>query len=286
MAGMDALAITKWSARIQELYESKLRFAAMCNRDYEGDVKMAGTVKIFSPAPVSIGSYTRGSTTIAYQRATPGEQEFKITQRDYFALEYDDLEGLLAFAKGSIWQRTIREGTYQLAKTVDTYISGTVFPAGIATSNTLTPRILSAGDLGSSAYELIVDMAKVLEDNDIDPSTASVCVPPAFKSLLKKDQRFTGYNTSDAQANIAGRPIGEIENMKVLQSTNTPVSGSSYTIWAAGIDACTYAEQLSDLEELPRDKDDFENRMRSQLVFDAKVVQPKALVKCVVQFAA
>lgn len=285
MAGMDALAIAKWSAKIQEVHDSKLRYAALCNRNYEGDVKANGSVKIFMPGEVDVNSYTRGSTTIAYGRATPGQQEMHITQRDYFALQYDDLEGLLAFAKGAIWEATIERGTYKLGKTVDTYVGGTIMANGVPTANVLGARTVGTG-LAASAYELLVDMARIIEDNDMDPATAGVVVPPAFHSLLKKDDRFASFNTADAVANLRGRPVGQVENLMVLVTTNCVLSGSTYTLIAAAKEACTYAEQLSDLEDLPRDKDDFENRMRSQLVFDAKVIQPKGMVSCAVQISA
>lgn len=284
MPGMDALAQAKWSAQLLDVYQAKLRYAALCNREYEGEVTMGGSVKIFTPGDVDVAAYTRDSTTIAYQRVAPGEQTMQITKREYFAIKADDLEKAWAFAGGAMWQRHLNRGSFKLAKSVDTYIGGTVMSNGVPTANILTPRVLGTS-VNASAYELIVDMGTRLQENDVELDDVTVVVPPAFEGLLRKDDKYVSFNTADARRTLAGQPIGMVDNIMVLSSTNVPVSGSSYTIICAHKDAVTFADMMGELEDVPRDKDDFENRVRSQLIYDAHVVQPNALVKCVVQFA-
>lgn len=285
MAGMDALAQAKYSARMLDVYSSQLRYAAMCNRDYEGEVTMGGSVKIFMPGDPTINTFTRDSTTISYERVAPGEQVMQITKREYFAIKADDLEKAWAFAGGALWQRTIQRGSYGLAKSVDTYVGGTVMAGAVPTANTLTARTLGTG-LASNAYELLVDMARVLRDADVPMNDVSVAVPPALVSLLHKDDRFTSFNTADARRTIAGAPIGQVEEMMVLETTNCPVSGSTYKIIAASKDAVTFADMFGELEQVPRQAADFDDRVRSELVYDAKVVQPRGLAMCSVQFTA
>jgi hypothetical protein len=285
MPGMDALAAVKWSSKLLEVYRSKLVFADMCNRNFEGEVTSGGSVKIFMPGDVDVAAYTRDTTTIAYQRVVPGEQVMKITKREYFALKTDDLEKMWAFAGGALWARHLERGSYKLAKSVDTYISGTVMANAVPTAHQLATRVLGTG-ANARAYDLAVDLATKLEDADVPLDDVTLAVPPAFHALLSKDDRYTSFNTPEAVANLKGKAVGMIDNLKIATSTNIPVSGSSYTIIVAHKDAVTFADMLGELETVPRDKDDFEERVRSQLVYDAHVVQPQGLASCVVQFAA
>lgn len=282
---LDALAMAKWSAKILNAYTAKLRYVAMCNRDYEGDVKFNGSVKIFTEAEVTDAAYTRDSTTISYGRLTPGEQMMAITQRRYFAFKSDDLEKQLAAAGGVVWNRAIQRGSYNLAKTADTYVGG-VMQAAVPSANQLTARTVGTG-LNANFYEMIVDLLGLLRAGDVpEDGNVHVCIPTLGGDLLRKDERFVSFNTADAVANIQGRPIGKIGNAMVLESTNCLVSGSTYTIIAAHTDATTYAEQMSKLEQLPRNADDFDDRLRSQLVYDAKVIKQAALASVDVQFGS
>lgn len=286
---LDNMALAKASAKLIDDYKSDLAFVPMCNRDFEGDVKFNGSVKIYQAGQPTPATFTRDSTTIAYERLNPGEQIMTVTRRSYFGLKADDLEAQLAFAKGALWQRTIRNGAYALAKEVDTYISGTIMTNAVPTANVLAARSLGLGMAGN-ALDLLFDLAATLRQNDVPMVDCHVCVPPKFLGLLKKDERFSGYNTPAAAGIIRGSTvIAVIDNLQVHVSTNSPVSGTGtaaiYTIIAGSTDATTYAEQLSKMENLPRQAGDFDDRVRSQLVYDAKVIVPQALAKCAVTFA-
>lgn len=284
---LDDLALAKSSAKLLDDFKPMLVYSQFCNRDYEGDVKFNGSVKIYQAGIPTVRTYTRGGAALTYDRVNPGEQVMRITQRDYFALEADDLEKQLAFAGGEMWQRTVRNGAFSLAQTVDTYISGTILKLGVPSANVLAQRTVGLG-LASNIYDLIVDLRRVLQDNNVPmtPGSLKLALPPAGRALLRKDDRFVGFNTPEAVKNIQGAPIGEIDGVEILVTTQVPVSGSTYTIICGSVEGTTYAEQLSKMENVPRDKDDFEDRVRSQLVFDAKVTQPQCLASCDVQFAS
>lgn len=280
---LDALALAKTSARLMDDFKANLVFKLMTNQDYEGEVKFASSLTIFMAPIPSTATYTRDSTTISYQRMIPSEQKLEIRQRKYWGIKADDLEKQLALQGGEMWSRTVRNGAFRLARDVDTHIS-TVMAAAVPTANILTAR--TVGGAGASAYELLVDMATTLKNNDVPMGDCHVAIPPGYHGLLTKDVRFTGFNTAEARRTIKGEVIGEIEDLKIHISTDVPLSGSTYTIIACSREGTTCAEQLSEVEMVPRDKDDFDDRIRSQLVFDAKVTQPQALVKCAIQIAS
>lgn len=280
---LDAAAMTKWSAKMLTTLEDAHVFKLMTNQDYEGEVKEAAALKIFSVPEVTTSAYARGDT-ITYARPTPGEQILVIDQRQTFGLRVDNLENQLASAGGlSLWEKTIQRGAFQLADDVDDFIRdamNTNTPSG----STLTSRTIGLG-LNASAYDLLVDLSITLDNNNVPRAGRHVAIPPAYKGFLTKDPRFTSFNTAEAVKNIRGAPIGMVEDLEVHVSNNVAVSGSTYTIQAAWDGAMTYGEQLSDLRYIPVTAGDKDERVDSELVFGGKVTQPQGLANCDVSFA-
>ncbi len=280
---LDAAAMTKWSGKmLKELRDAHV-FKLMTNQDYEGDVKYAAALKIFSVPEVTTTSYTRDGT-ITYSRPTPGELVLVIDQRQIFALKVDNLEKQLASAGGlSLWEKTIQRGAFQLADDVDDFIRDAM-NTGTPSANTLTSRTIGLG-LNANAYDLLVDLSTTLDNNNVPRQGRHVAIPPAYKGFLTKDPRFTSFNTAEAVSNIRGKPIGMVENLEVHVSNNVAVSGTTYTIQAAWDGAMTYGEQLEDLRYIPVTAGDKDERVDSELVFGGKVIVPQGLANCDVQFA-
>lgn len=282
----DALAQTKWSSKLLQALTDAHVFKLMTNQNYEDEIRHNATVKIFMASRPSTATYTRDSTTIAYQRLTPGEQNFVVDQRRYWAIKVDNLEKHIAFKSGEIWEEEISGGGWELADDVDDYIRDAM-ASSTPTANILDPRTLGLG-LNANAYDLLVDMATTFKNNNIRGNSASlhVAVPPAFVGLLYKDDRFVSFNTDKARQTIRGEPVGVVQNITIHESNNVAVSSSTYTIQAAWKQAYTYGEQLDDMEYIDKFEDNFDQGARAQLVFGGKAVQPQGLVYCKVQFAA
>ena len=84
-----------WSARILAKLEKNLVFAqpGVVNRDYEGDIRADGDrVHIHSFNDLTIGSYTKNSTTITYENLTDTRVTLLIDQSKYFAFKVDDID--------------------------------------------------------------------------------------------------------------------------------------------------------------------------------------------------
>lgn len=280
---LDALAMTKWSAKVLQTLEDAHVFKMGTNQDYEGEVKFNEAVKIFMAPEVTTSSYARDGS-ITYSRPTPGEQLLVIDQRQYFGLKVDNLEKQLASKGGtSMWEKTIQRGAYQLADDVDDFIRDTM-NSGTPSAQTLTSRTIGLG-LNANAYDLLVDLSKTLSKANVPAAGRHVFINPDFEGFLVKDPRFTSFNTADARKQIRGTAIGRVEFMDVHVSNNLVVSGSTYTIQACWDGAMTYAEQLSDLRYIPVTAGDKDERVDSELVFGGRVVQPVGLANCDVQFA-
>ena len=278
---LDALALTKWSARFLTLLEDAHVFKLGTNRNYEGEVQAAAALKVFTDPEVTTTAYARGDT-ITYSRLTPGEQVLVIDQRQVWAIRVDSLEKLLA--RGSLWERALKRGAWQLADDVDDFIRDAMDSA-TPTAQTLTARTIGLGMGLANAYELLVDLDKALTKANVPPDGRHVFISPDYEGFLTKDPRFSSFNTAEARKTIRGTAIGMVSNMEVHVSNNLVVSGTTYTIQAAWDGAMTYAEQLSEIRQIPVTAGDKDERADSELVFGGKVLLPMGLANCDVQFA-
>lgn len=279
---MDNTVLEKAASKLLADYKQNHVYKLMTNQDYEGDVQLGNPLKIFTaPEPIT-SAYQRGVTTISYQDVTPGEQVFVVDQYRHWGIKSDDLEK--RFARTDVWEKTIRNGAYQLANDSDTFISTTML-AGVPSANVLTARTIGLG-LNANAWETLVDLEKVLENNDVPMTDLHVAINPDYEGFLLKDDRYSNFNTGEAVKNLRGQNIGRARNMTVHKTTAVPKSGDYFRIIACSTEAMTYAEILEDLQELPLQAEDYDKRVRARLVFGGKVIQPKAIAVIDVKYAS
>lgn len=280
---LDPAAVTKWSGKLLKDLRDAHVYKRMTNQNYEGEIKMASMVKILQASRPATNAYTREGT-VTWERIPVGEMQLVIDQRRYFARKVDNLEKHLAMAGGAIIAEEIRGGAWELADDVDDFLRDTM-SANTPSANQLTERTVGLGGGLANAYELLVDLSKVLDKANIPQTGRHVAITPDYAGFLTKDPRWSSFNTADAQRTIRGQPIGRVEFMDVHISNNAEVSGSTYTIQAAWDQATTYAEQLSKMETFEKFEDSFDQGYRSELVFGGKVLVPQGLAYCKVQFA-
>ncbi len=70
-----------------------LVFGAVCNRDYEGQIKQMGdTVKINMIGDITISNYSKDTDLASPQALTDAQSQLTITQAKYFNFEIDDVD--------------------------------------------------------------------------------------------------------------------------------------------------------------------------------------------------
>lgn len=79
---------TIWSRKIQKSLEMKTKLVDYCTRDYEGDCKFAGTVKILGVGDPRISGY---HGKVNYEEMSDLGQLLPIDFREYFAFTVDDV---------------------------------------------------------------------------------------------------------------------------------------------------------------------------------------------------
>src|SRR5215218_9329877 len=150
-----------WSARILAKLEKNLVFAqpGVVNRDYEGDIRADGDrVHIHSFNDLTIGTYTKNSTTISYEQLTDTRVTLLIDQSKYFAFKIDDVD--TAQMRPKLIDAASDRAAYQLAEDADSYVAGLY--SGASTSNP-DNTIETSRFTSTNVYQKLVDLSVLMD---------------------------------------------------------------------------------------------------------------------------
>src|SRR5690606_25295609 len=229
--------------------EKSLVYAApgVVNRDYEGEISQFGdTVHVTTLADPTVGTYTP-HTDITIEDVDDSGQTLLIDQAKYFAFEVDDVERRQARNGGAVLTEQARKGAYKLRDTADQFVA-TTMAAGVAGSNVIGEQTINDP---TAAYDLLVDLSVMLDENNVPEEGRWVIVTPAFHGLLRKDDRFIATGDAQAAAVRTNGIIGEAAGFTVRKSNNAPDGpgeGAGKLIIAGYVGATSYAEQINSVE--------------------------------------
>lgn len=279
---------TVWAATLLAALDSALVYAqdGVCNRDYDGDVRGVGDkVKINSIGDVTIKSYSKNADIDAPQELTATQQELILSQAHYFNFAVDDVER--AQSKPDVLQEAMRRAAFGLRNTADSYVAG-IIAAGVDEDNTIGTTVSPIADLGTlgNAYNYLVDLAVILDNNDTPDFGRFVIVPPWFHGLLLKDDRFI-HSGSDLSAELLRNgQVGEAAGFRILKSNNVPNDdGEAYQILAGHSVATSYVEQILEVEAF-RPERRFSDAIKGLHVYGAKVVRGANLAMLIADMPA
>lgn len=273
----------EWAARVLETLNDTAVYAALLNRDYEGDLRQAGdSVRIKTVGRPTISTYTPYSTTISPEQIMGADLVLKVDQFKYFAISVDDIDKRQMDI--DILNKLTSEAAIALALDTDDAMSA-VLAAGVATANVLTAATsVGTGATDDDAYELLVDFRTAANKANIPPDGRWIVVPPDYEGALLKDPRFVSFGTPDNKSTLKNGKIGQAAGFAVHVSNRVPVSGSTYTVIAGHSMAAGYVEQINKMEAY-RPQSSFEDAIKGLLIYGSKVVHPDALLSCAVTFA-
>ncbi|XKK40319.1 coat protein [Nocardiopsis sp. ARC36] len=266
-----------WSAELLVELEKSLVYGApgVVNRDYEGDIGQYGdTVHITSLADPTIGDYV-AHTDITIEDVDDTAQTLLIDQSKYFAFEVDDVEQRQARNGGAVLSEQARRAAYKLRDIADQHLAG-VMAAGVDAGNLLAETTLTDP---ADAYDLLVDLAVVLDEDDVPESGRWSVVTPAFYGLLLKDQRFVAAGDAAGSVTRANGIVGEAAGFSIRKSNNAPDgpgAGAGKLVLAGFGGATTYAEQINRTEATRKEKG-FADIVKGLHLYGSKVVRPTGL---------
>jgi hypothetical protein len=258
-----------WSARILAKLEKALIFAqpGVVNRDYEGDIRADGDrVHIHSFNDLTIGTYTKNSTTITYEQLTDTRVTLLIDQARYFSFKVDDIDA--AQMRPKLIDAASDRAAYQLAEDADSYVASLY--SGASTSNP-DNTIETSQFTASNVYGKFVDLSVLMDQVNLPSEGRFVIVPPWAKGLLLQNSTFV---TAAQPSAVLNGSIGRIAGLNILVSNNVKTTGTSPVVshmMAGHPSALAYAEQIVNVEGL-RLEGSFADAVRGLHLYGAKVL--------------
>jgi hypothetical protein len=268
-----------WSSKLLVALRRNHVGAAICNRDYEGQIQRSGdSVKITSITRPTIGTYT-AHTDITVEDIDDATRSLLIDQAKYFAFELDDVERAQSVDGSGIMAQATSEAGYGLRNTLDSYVLTTIAAgvSGSAPDNSIAEATISTA---TAAYDRLVDMSVLLDNSDAPEDGRWAVVTPAFYGWLLKDSRFVAAGDGPSAATRANGRVGEAAGFQVYKSNNLPDgpgAGAGKNLLAGYNGATTLAEQIVSVEAARMEKR-FADMVKGLHVYGVKVTRPEALV--------
>ena len=249
--------------------------ANVCNRDYEGEIRLAGnTVKIASVGAVSVQDYVKDTDIDPPEVLADEVQTLTIDQQKYFHFYVDSVDR--AQQNVNVLDEAMRQAAWRLRYASDAFVAG-LMSAAVPGANTIGTLAEPKVPTKTDAYEWLVDLAVRLDEANVPDERRFVVVPAWFHGLLLKDDRFVRSGTGRGDARLMNGSVGEAAGFEILKSNSVPNNaGTQYKIIAGHPMATSYAEQIVDLHAYRPEKR-FGDAVKGLHVYGGKVVRPTAL---------
>ena len=267
---------TLWSARLLAHLDKAHVYAALVNRDYEGEIKNYGdTVKVNQIGDVTIKNYTKGQDIDDPEELNGDQQELKIDQAKYFNFSIDDVDN--AQTNPKLMDEAMQRAAYGMNDTTDGFLANLMAVGAINNGDNLGTDEVPLLPTAETEYDMLVDIGTDLTEKNVPTMGRWVVVPAWFHGLLLKDKRFVGNGTDYNKALIEGGEVGVAAGFQVNLSNNVPnTTGTKYKIIAGTNAAASFAEQILKTEAYRPEKR-FSDAVKGLHVYGAKVFQGKCL---------
>lgn len=247
---------TIWSKKIQDDLELKTKLVANCLRDYEGDAKYAGSVKILGVGEPTIGAYD-GSQDISIEEMSDRGQTLNIDQANYFAFYVDDIDK--AQSVPGLPERYQAKAVHGLAVARDTYVANLIKGATYATT---------AADGTQAAVKTAIDNAIVaLRERNFDEEGV-IEISPAVYNVFKNNLIELSTNNPEL---IKRGVVGMYDDFTVIMSNNLAEDGTYSYCDIRGKKAIAFVGQINEVEALRAEKR-FKDIVRGLDTFGSKII--------------
>jgi len=274
------------------------------NTDYAGEIENYGdTVRIIKEPTITVSAYSRGAV-VNPQDLADDQITMVVDQANAFAFKIDDIEErqshvnfeALATSSGAFSLKRKYDANVLQAMVDGAGNTGTDFGTVGAPIN-----IYTAATKGDTAVNLMLAMARSLDDQSIPEENRFFVAPPAFyEALFGAGAKFaevqvTGDGTSPLRNGLVMQ--GNIAGMACYKSTALNNSGTDvvtitsqdttndFVVLAGHMSSTATASHIAKTEVV-RSTDTFSDIVRGLHVFGRKVLRPEALVQGVVATAA
>ncbi len=275
------------AADVQHQLEKSLVYGqpGVTNRNYEGDVQFAKSVRIVGVGSVTVKDYTQNNDMADPDTVLDTSLEMTIDYDKYFNFKVSNKDQ--AQTRIDIMAENNKEAAYAIRDAIDSTIASLYTDAAAANligtdAAPKTPN-LTQGD-ASNIYNLIEDCGVALSESKVPLEGRWMIVPPRFAGLIRKDLKLTAAAPQIAQPGMLNGSIARLGGFSILESHNVPnTAGAKYKIMFGTSKAMTFASQVNDVRIMDMEKQ-FAKKVDGEYVFGCKVVRPECLGVMTVSF--
>ena len=268
---------TIWSKKIQDDLELKTKLVQNCLRDYEGDAKYAGSVKILGVGEPTIGAYD-GSQDISIEEMTDRGQTLNIDQANYFAFYVDDINK--AQSVPGLPERYQAKAVHGLAVARDTYVANLI--KGVTTAANVTT---AAGRTAENIKAAIDSAIVALRERNFDEEGVIEITPDVYNIFKNELITLSTNNPEYIKKGI----VGVYDGFDVIMSNNMAKDTTGTTKYSycdiRGKKAIAFVGQINEVEALRAEKR-FKDIVRGLDTFGSKVIDPARIQVVKVPLAA
>ena len=268
------------AADVQHQLEKSLVYGqpGVTNRNYEGDVQFAKSVRIVGVGSVTVKDYTQGNDMADPETVLDTSLEMTIDYDKYFNFKVSNKDQ--AQTKIDIMAENNKEAAYAIRDAIDSIIGSLYTDASasnlIGTDAAPKTPNLAQGD-ASNIYNLIEDCGVALSESKVPLEGRWMIVPPKFAGLIRKDLKLTAAAPQIAQPGMLNGSITRIGGFSIMESHNVPnTAGAKYKVMFGTSKAMTFASQVNDVRIMDMEKQ-FAKKVDGEYVFGCKVVRPECL---------
>lgn len=300
-----------WSAKMNAKFYAASVYGDIANTNWEGEIANMGDKVVINTAPtITVNNYVVGAG-LTYQVPVPSTTELNVDHGKYFAFQVNDV---LAYqAQPNLIDVFSEDAAQQMRIAIDSNVVYNTFNQADAANMGATAGAKSGSyNLGTDAVPVvltsantlqkILELASVLDEQNIPDSGRWVVIDPATRTLLLQSPLAQAYFTGDATSPVRNGLIGMIDRFKVYVTNQLPRGGAA-SPWVSGdgsensiasptgvkrraliaghMSALTFAASITKLETV-RNPSDFGDYIRGLNVYGFKAIAPKGMAMAVV----
>ena len=263
-----------WAAQLLQAFDQVNNFSStsVCNRNYEGDVAGAKSVKITSIARPTIAAYVEGTTTLTWESLTDAQRVLYCDQIKSFAFQIGDVAKAQSANGGALMTEAAREAGAGLAEDADTYVQ-TIMEADVATAQKVGATSITTSAL---AWARLVAHKAMLDDAHVPQSGRYTIVPSWFNSLLMLDTNYMNHDAITSANRLENGVMGRALGFDIMVGSYALSTGDDWYVYSGHPCAVTFANQIDEIEAL-RPQTAFSDALKGLHVYGAKVTRPTAI---------
>ncbi|MEN6426109.1 MAG: phage capsid protein [Phycisphaerales bacterium] len=263
-----------WAAELLQsfLKQNKFSSTSVCNRNYEGDVAGAKSVKITSISRPTIAQYVEGTTSITFESLTDAQRTLYIDQDYYFAFQVGDIAKAQSANGGALMTEAAREAGAGLAENADTYVQG-IMESDVAAANKIGATSITTSAL---AWARLVAHAQILNENNVPQEGRYTICPSWFNSLLMLDTNYMAYDAVTSGNRLENGVMGRVLGFDIIVANYALSTGDDWYVYSGVPQAVTFANQIDKVEALSPESA-FSEALKGLHVYGAKVIRPASI---------